>query len=316
MLLNLGRQLSEAGVMGINKRNGEYISLYNDRKNYPLVDDKLKTKILAEQAGIPVTELYGVIEAEGQIRALDKVLSGHTDFAIKPAHGSGGDGIEVIVGRTKDLFKKANGQIISEDQLKFHISNILSGLFSLGGLEDQAIIEYRVKFDEIFDAISYQGVPDIRIIVYKGIPVMAMIRLPTYLSGGKANLHQGAIGVGIDLANGRTLTAVWKNSVISEHPDTRHPVTGFQIPNWEQLLIIAARCYELTGLGYLGVDIVLDRAKGPLVLEMNARPGLNIQIANQMGLLHRLRFIDANAVKMGSYMDRVSFSRRILPRIQ
>ncbi|MEJ2094327.1 MAG: sugar-transfer associated ATP-grasp domain-containing protein, partial [Gammaproteobacteria bacterium] len=140
MLLNLGRQLSEAGVMGINKRNGEYISRYNDRKNYPLVDDKLKTKILAEQAGIPVTELYGVIEAEGQIRTLDKVLSGHTDFAIKPAQGSGGDGIEVIVGRTRDLFKKANGLIISEDQLKFHISNILSGLFSLGGHEDQAII--------------------------------------------------------------------------------------------------------------------------------------------------------------------------------
>ncbi len=314
-MLNLARKLSEAGVMGLNKRNGDYISRYNPRRFYPLVDDKLKTKLLAERAGIAVTELYAVIEVEGQLRDLHKIIADYSDFAIKPAQGSGGDGIEVIVGRAKNLFRKSNGQIITEDHLKFHISNILSGLFSLGGHEDKAIIEYRVKFDQIFDSISYQGVPDIRIIVYKGFPVMAMIRLPTYMSGGRANLHQGAIGVGIDLSNGRTLNAVWKNSVITEHPDTRNPVTGFEIPHWEELLVIAAKCYELTNLGYLGVDIVLDRTKGPLVLEMNARPGLNIQIANHMGLLHRLRFIDANAENMGSYMDRVSFSRRILTRV-
>lgn len=308
-------RLSLAGVMGINARNGLYVSRCNARKNYPLVDDKLQTKLLAGKAGIPVTELYGVVEAEGQLRRFDDILGDHSDFAIKPAQGSGGDGIEVIIGRTGNLFRKANGDIIADDALKFHISNILSGLFSLGGHEDKAIIEYRVKFDEVFDAISYQGVPDIRIIVYQGFPVMAMIRLPTYLSGGKANLHQGAIGVGIDLASGRTLNAVWRNNVVTEHPDTRHPVTGFIIPHWESLLMIAAKCYEITQLGYLGVDIVLDREKGPLVLEMNARPGLNIQIANHMGLLNRLRFIDTNAINIGTIQDKVAFSKRVLPRV-
>ena len=314
-ILGLARKLSDAGVMGINKRNCDYTLVYNPRKYYPLVDDKLRTKQLAIDAGIAVPELYGVIEIEHQIRDLPEFLKKYSDFVVKPAQGTGGEGIEIIVGRIKNLYRKPSGRHMTEAELQHHVSNILNGLFSLGGHEDKAIIEYRVKFDPVFDAISYQGVPDIRIIVFMGFPIMAMLRLPTHMSGGKANLHKGAIGVGIDISNGRTLNAVWKNEVIIEHPDTRNPVTGFEIPKWDELLMIAAKCYGLTGLGYMGVDIVLDRVKGPLVLEMNARPGLNIQIANHMGLLHRLEFIQANAVRLGSVLDRVAFSRRVLPRI-
>ncbi len=314
-ILGLARKLSDAGVMGINKRNCDYTLVYNQRKYYPLVDDKLRTKQLAIDAGIAVPELYGVIEIEHQIRELPEFLKKYSDFVVKPAQGTGGEGIEIIVGRIKNLYRKPSGRHMTEAELQHHVSNILNGLFSLGGHEDKAIIEYRVKFDPVFDAISYQGVPDIRIIVFMGFPVMAMLRLPTHMSGGKANLHKGAIGVGIDISNGRTLNAVWKNDVIIEHPDTRNPVTGFEIPKWDELLMIAAKCYGLTGLGYMGVDIVLDRVKGPLVLEMNARPGLNIQIANHMGLLHRLEFIQANAIRLGSVSDRVAYSKRVLTRI-
>ena len=314
-MLGLVKKLSDAGVMGINKRNCDYTLRYNPRKYYPLVDDKLRTKQLAIDAGIAVPELYGVIEIEHQIRELPEFLKKYSDFVVKPAQGTGGEGIEIIVGRVKNLYRKSSGRHMTEEELKHHVSNILNGLFSLGGHEDKAIIEYRVKFDPVFDAISYQGVPDIRIIIFMGFPVMAMLRLPTHMSGGKANLHKGAIGAGIDIATGRTLNAVWKNDVITEHPDTRNPVTGFEIPKWDELLMIAAKCFGLTGLGYLGVDIVLDRVKGPLVLEMNARPGLNIQIANNMGLLHRLEFIQTNAMRLGSVFDRVSYSRKVLNRI-
>ena len=314
-ILGLVKKLSDAGVMGINKRNCDYTLRYNPRKYYPLVDDKLRTKQLAIDAGIAVPELYGVIEIEHQIRELPEFLKKYSDFVVKPAQGTGGEGIEIIVGRVKNLYRKSSGRHMTEEELKHHVSNILNGLFSLGGHEDKAIIEYRVKFDPVFDAISYQGVPDIRIIIFMGFPVMAMLRLPTHMSGGKANLHKGAIGAGIDIATGRTLNAVWKNDVITEHPDTRNPVTGFEIPKWDELLMIAAKCFGLTGLGYLGVDIVLDRVKGPLVLEMNARPGLNIQIANNMGLLHRLEFIQTNAMRLGSVFDRVSYSRKVLNRI-
>ncbi len=306
---NLARTLHERGVLGINGRNALYTLAYNPRHLYPLVDDKLATKRLAEKAGIAVPALYGVIQIEHQIQDLPELLRPHHDFVIKPAAGSGGDGIIVITGRSKGLYRKANGQLIDESQLEHHVSNTLSGMFSLGGHPDKALIEYRVRFDPVFQAISYQGVPDVRIIVFLGVPVMSMVRLPTRMSDGKANLHQGAIGAGIDLASGRTLTAVWRNEVVDEHPDTGEPVTGIPIPHWDRLLELAARCHDLTGLGYIGVDLVLDEQLGPLILELNARPGLNIQIANRAGLLSRLKKIEQQAQGMHDVAERIAFAK-------
>jgi alpha-L-glutamate ligase-like protein len=310
MMIALARRLRDAGVLGINRRNAEFIAAYNPRQRYPLVDDKLLTKKLALEAGIAVPELYGVIEIEHQIRELGVLLEQHGEFVIKPAHGSGGVGIMVITGRIRQLFRKASGDFITLAELEHHISNTLSGLFSLGGSQDKALIEARVHFDPIFEAVTYQGVPDVRIIVYRGVPVMAMVRLPTRASDGKANLHQGAIGAGIDMGTGRTLSAVCGNDVVTEHPDTHQPVTGIQIPNWQSLLGIAAHCHDLTGLGYVGVDLVLDRVRGPLMLELNARPGLNIQIANRCGLLPRLKVVDGEVNTLHSIDDRTAFAMR------
>jgi alpha-L-glutamate ligase-like protein len=193
--------------------------------------------------------------------------------------------------------------------LAFHLSNILSGIFSLGGQTDSAMIEYRVQFDTVFERVTYRGVPDMRIIVFLGVPVMAMVRLPTREARGKANLHQGAIGAGIDIATGRTLTAVWHDRIVTEHPDTGNAVQGVQIPHWDTLLEIAAKSFELTNLGYLGIDLVLDKQQGPLILELNARPGLNIQIANRAGLRHRLGAVLARRSDLASVPDRVAFAK-------
>ena len=176
--------------------------------------------------------------------------------------------------------------------MKHYVSNILSGMYSLGGLPDKAFLEYCVQFDPIFSDISFKGVPDIRIIVFKGIPITAMVRLPTRKSNGKANLHQGAIGVGVDLKTGSTTIGVMGNSFTTTHPDTGFTIKNLAIPRWEEILQIAVKCADTVGLGYLGVDIVLDKHLGPLMLELNARPGLNIQLANQQGLLSNLQKIE------------------------
>lgn len=309
-MLALAKTLAERGVLGLNSRNAEYTLWHNPRHLFPLVDDKLTTKRLAEQAGLAVPELYGVIEIERQIRELSSLLKPYDDFVIKPAQGSGGDGIVVVTGRRKQRFRKASGQFMTQEDIDHHVSNTLSGLYSLGGHSDKALIEYRVQFDPIFEAISFQGVPDIRIIVFLGVPVMAMVRLPTRMSDGKANLHQGAIGAGIDLATGRTLSGVWKNEIVTEHPDTEQPIVGVQIPHWETLLHQSAQCYELTGLGYQGVDLVLDKTKGPLILELNARPGLNIQIANRAGLLPRLHLVEQEVNNLTKLEDRLIFAKQ------
>ncbi len=307
----LWRRLHALGILGMNQRNADYIMRYNPRRLYPLVDDKLKTKRLALAAGVPVPELYEVVEIQRQIPALHERLKRYPQgFVVKPTHGSGGEGILVIVGHAKGGYRKSSGALITREEFEFHLSNILSGLYSLGGLPDSALIERRIEFDPIFQNVSYQGVPDIRTIVFRGVPVMAMIRLPTRLSDGKANLHQGAIGVGIDLTSGRTLAGTWKETLLDQHPDTGGRIVGLEIPHWEIILSLSAACADLVGLGYLGVDIVLDRELGPLMLEMNARPGLAIQIANRCGLLTRLKQIETMQIP-SSIEARIAFAKRL-----
>lgn len=290
LLLNPFR-LRKEGVLGINQRNSDYIMRYNKRQLYPLVDDKLQTKQLAINAGISVPELYSTIKYNHQVKKLEALLSKHNDLVIKPAHGSGGSGILVLTGKVGKLYKTPSGDLMSINAIKHYVSNILSGMYSLGGIPDCAFLEYRIQFDPIFDDLSFKGVPDIRIIVFRGIPISAMVRLPTSESNGKANLHQGAIGVGIDLATGCTTHGVAGNLATKLHPDTEHPIEGLQIPSWQKILQIAVKCSDTVKLGYLGVDIVLDRTLGPLMLELNARPGLNVQLANQHGLLANLQKI-------------------------
>lgn len=307
MLFKAWKKLKQAGVIGINQRNANYILKYNQRKFYPLVDDKIKSKQLAIAYGISVPQLYAHIQYEHELKGLREILNNLSDFVIKPTHGAGGDGIIVITARAHGRFRKTNGTLISEQELEHHCTNIISGVFSLGGHRDSVLIEYRVKPLPLFQRISYNGVPDIRIIVLKGYPVQAMLRLPTQQSNGRANLHQGAIGVGVDLLSGMTSTGVWFNEAISEHPDTGEAIAGTVIPHWRQMLELAAKCYEMCQLGYLGVDIVIDEYHGPMMLELNARPGLNIQIANQQGLKHRLRNIegeteDRNAAERLEYI--------------
>ncbi len=304
-MFRIWSNLRQRGILGINARNRAYVMRQNPRHHYPLVDDKLKTKRLAIEAGIAVPELHGVLATEHDLGGLGQLLAPHLEFVIKPAHGSGGSGVLVIDGRRKDLFVKPDGRGLPLVEVKYHASNILSGIYSLGGVPDRAMIEYRVRVDPILDPVSYQGVPDIRLLVYRGVPAMAMVRLPTRLSDGKANLHQGAVGVGIDIATGQTLQGVWQNRMVTEHPDFGTPLAGLAIPNWPRLLELGARCFELTGLGYLGVDIVLDRVHGPLLLELNARPGLAIQIANRQGLTTRLDTIDKHTPMHKTPADRV-----------
>ena len=300
------RRLARGGVLGINRRNAEIIRRWNPRRLYPLVDDKLRTKRLALASGMPVPELFGMIERQHDIRDLPEIVAGRDQFVVKPAHGSGGNGVLVITGRRGDRFVKASGAWLEENELSHHISNMLSGLYSLAGQRDRVVVEYYVRCDRRLAEISYRGVPDIRLIVFRGFPVMAMIRLPTHLSDGRANLHQGAVGVGIDLVTGTTTRGVQEDRRIDEHPDTGRPLAGIRMPAWDQILEMGARCYEMTGLGYLGVDIVVDRDLGPLILELNARPGLAIQIANGNGLRRRLRILqdlDESAVPVPERLE-------------
>ena len=289
--MNLAATLRHRGVLGINQRNISYTQGENPRHLYPLVDDKLKTKALCEAAGLPVAAVIASASHHANIASMVETLSTRSDFVLKPAKGAMGNGILVIRDRGEDGWFDSSEELITQDELAYHAASIVSGLYALGGGDDIAFAEERLGISEEFERIVYRGVPDIRIIVFHGVPVMAMIRLPTHASNGKANLHQGAVGAGIDLATGRTNFAVSRSRPILRHPDTNESVVGFVIPQFEFALRSALIATDQTGLGYVGADIVIDSKRGPVILELNARPGLAIQLANQAGLIPRLEAI-------------------------
>ncbi len=307
-------------ILGMNSRNLEYIRPCNLKQAKKIADDKILSKNILKKAEIPVPKLIAKIKNRQELESFDWNALPNS-FALKPNRGFGGEGIVVVYGRksakggslpeadqhmngAKDLGKedniwiKADGSLVTVEDLKNHINNIIDGSFSLSNIPDVAFFEERLTLLKLFKPYVYKGIPDIRVIVYNKVPVMAMLRLPTKESGGKANLQQGAIGVGIDLASGITTTAVQgKSKVIEYVPGTRLLLSGLKIPYWNEILKLAVKAQEVSGLGFLGADIAIDKEKGPVFLELNARPGLSIQIANLAGLKRRLERVSGINIK-------------------
>lgn len=265
-----------------------------------IADSKLLCKRILKKNNLGVSALIAKIKTHEELENFDWTTLPDS-FALKPNRGFGGEGIVVVYARKKnrpDAWVKADGSVITIEDLRSHIRNIIDGSFSLANTPDIAFFEERLKLLKLFKPYSYKGIPDIRVIVFNHVPVMAMLRLPTRASDGKANLQQGAIGVGIDLATGTTTTAIiGKGHLIEYVPDTRLVLSGIKIPYWKEILRMSVEAQTLSGLGFLGADIAIDRDRGPVILELNARPGLSIQLANLAGLKGRLKRVSGLKIK-------------------
>jgi alpha-L-glutamate ligase-like protein len=281
----------------MNERVFSYQSL--NAGKYPIADNKLKTKRVLKDSGIPMPAVVAVIRNRQELEDFD-FESLPKSFVLKPARGFKGAGINIYYNRSKDgRWILADRSKHSVSDIKQHIQDILDGQYSLS-LDPKpsvALIEERVRMSKEFKYYSYRGIPDIRVIVYNKVPVMAMLRLPTKESEGKANISREAIGVGIDMARGVTTTAIKNGRVIETLPGTQVHLSGIRIPYWNKILRLSSECQTATGLGYIGVDIIIDKEKGPLVVELNARPGLAIQVANQTGLKERLERVRRLKIK-------------------
>lgn len=269
-------------ILGINQRNLDYIYPYNPRKYFPLANDKALTKECLSGEGVPVPSTYYVISTMSEINSLWDRMQRLDEFVIKPAKGRAGGGI-LVLRKENGGWLGSGGRFYSEKELKKHLADIIFGIYSFG-LWDKAIIEYRIHQHQVFDRIFPHGVADIRILVFNHIPRMSMSRIPTYKSGGKANLHQGAIGVSVDLSTGCMGDGYDYRGYFSKHPDTGVEFKGIIIPFWEEILEIGKKTSYAVPLNYIGIDVVIDKDQGPMVIEINARPGLEIQNVNRRGL--------------------------------
>ncbi|MEM9377353.1 MAG: sugar-transfer associated ATP-grasp domain-containing protein [Pseudomonadota bacterium] len=280
--------LRNGPVLGMNARNRNYVNNLNSNELLDLAADKLRSKDILRDAGVPVARTYAVCSSFRDLPEFMQTLSDLGAFALKPNRGSQGNGIMIIRERDGKDFVTAGGKVKTADQLSRHVGEILNGSFSQSGDEDYAYVEPLLKQHDALSQLSNFGLSDIRVILHKQQPVSAMLRLPTKKSGGKANLHQGAVGLAIDIKTGEVVNAAFKGASTFEHPDTGAELIGFKIPKWREIIDISIAASDAIPLGYIGVDICLDDDRGPLVLEVNGRPGIEIQNVQQKGLVESL----------------------------
>lgn len=302
------------GLLGINARNLLYIKAYNPKKAIKIADSKLKTKSYLSARGIPVAKFYASIASKKELENFDWSQL-PSSFVIKPNAGYGGEGILIIRGKKGINWIKNNGELISQIELVQHVNDILDGRYSLANISDTAFFEQRLEAPNPFKKMSYKGLPDIRIVVHNLIPVMAMMRLSTVESQGKANVHMGGIAVGIDLAKGEMTYITQYNKRIDSVPGFGD-VNGIKIPDWDEILLIASRVQQVTNLGFAAIDITLDK-NGPVILEINARAGLNVQIANMAPLrkrLERIEGVKVNSAEKGVRIAQELFGKKIEKR--
>lgn len=282
-------QKNSSYVLSINNRNLGYVYPNNKRVHFPMANDKLLCKKILTDVGVSVPETkysYGYFY---ELRSLHQDLDELNDFVIKPANGSGGNGIVVITHRVDEKWIAASGREYTLEEIKKHISDIIFGAFS-HDMMDHAIIEERIIQHEMINSICNLGLSDIRVILYKDQPVTAMARIPTSSSDGKANLHQGAIALGIDIKTGVSVHAIKDGESITHHPDSQKNVIGLIMPYWEETISMAIKAAESVPLKYLGVDIAITNS-GVMMIEINARPGIEIQNANDRPMREQLEYL-------------------------
>lgn len=277
-------------VLGINARNVEYIRRLNRRRYFPLADDKVRTKEVLEAAGIPTPPTLAVLATLSEVTAARPLLEQTGEFVLKPARGRQGRGIVVVARYEPGCFHSLGGRRYTWEDLRGAMGDILFAVHSIGAA-DVVLVERRVRPLPAIRDLAGSGLPDIRVVLLHGEPVMAMMRVATRASGGRANLHLGALGVALRLADGVAFRCVLRGRPVERHPDSDLPMTRFTIPHWDGVLDVARRAARAIPLPYLGVDVTLDETSGPMIMEVNARPGLEIQNVNGRGLRRTLEDI-------------------------
>ena len=306
-----------ASILGLNARTVAYAYKYNTRKGKNIADSKIQTARILKKVKVAHPKIISKFKSPNDVFGFNwEALP--PKFALKPSRGLGGAGIIVVKRRlVNGSWLTTQRERVTVDDLKLHTLDILEGAYSMGNVPDVAFIQEYVGRAKAFKKWAYRGTPDVRIIVFNKVPVMAMLRLPTRESGGRANLHQGAIGVGVDIATGITTKATWHGEQIVFKPGTERKLRGIKIPAWTMVLETAVRAQIASGLGYLGVDIVIHPDKGPMVLELNAQPGLQIQLANMEGLkkrLERIEDLDVIDAEHGVRIAKALFAGRFADR--
>ena len=273
--------MSTFHALGINARNLLGIAPRNGAEGIGLARDKVATKQRLEEAGVAVPRTMAVIEDMWGIPEVAQAVQ--EPAVIKPAAGSGGGGV-LLLAPDGQGFRTPSGRWLTQAAVERHAAEILHGGFSYGGA-DRVLIETRLHAHPQVAGLHGEGIADVRVIFVDGHQTLSMLRMPTEESEGRANLHQGGVAAPLD-GSGRLGKVFDGRKFDARHPDGAL-VEGVRLPFWIELCAVARKAAEAFPLEWSGIDLVIT-PDGPVVLEVNARPGLAIQNVNRKSMVQWL----------------------------
>jgi alpha-L-glutamate ligase-like protein len=305
-------------LLGQNARNLNYIKNYNTKIAKKLADSKLNTKEFLSANSVATPETIMTINNENTIddSLFDKLIP---PFVVKPNWGFWGKWILIFTKISSSLDYITNDwQVFTKKELLSHFRAILDWFYSLSWNRDKVLIEKKIELDEEIELLWKYWLPDIRIIVFNMVPVMAMLRVPTEISNWKANIHAWACWVWIDIWTWKLTYITSYSKIIKSIPGV-WDVRWLKLPDWDKALALAVKSQQVTKIWYIWCDIVLDKVLWPLVLELNIRPWLEVQMANLSPLKNRLRKVEGifiNSVEKWVRLWRDLFSWDIEEKIK
>jgi hypothetical protein len=125
------------------------------------------------------------------------------------------------------------------------------------------------------------------------------------------NLHAGGIAAAVDLASGRlsratNLGADARLGWLSVHPDTGAQIEGRELPLWEEAKLLAATAHRaFTDRVVIGWDVAVTE-DGPVIVEGNGNPDMDILQRFMREGLREHRFADLLAFHLRNRVPAIS----------
>ena len=200
------------------------------------------------------------------------------DLFVKPNNGRGGRGAERWDCVGASTFASPSGEQLAAD--------VLLERLVARSRQRAFIVQPRLRPHRDLATLTAGALPTLRVLTclsMDGEPrvMAAMLRTSFGNSRTVDNLHAGGIGALIDLETGALSKASdlgtdARLGWFSVHPDTRAPIEGRVVPDWEQIKNLAVEAHrQFNDRVVIGWDIsVLE--DGPIFIEGNGNPDLDI----------------------------------------
>jgi hypothetical protein len=201
-----------------------------------------------------------------------------TDLFVKPVCGRGGKGAERWDRIGAERYRNPQGEELGREELFARLQR--------RSVTTPLLIQTRLRNHPELAPLNNDALSTVRVLTClneAGEPELVGAALRMAIGGNHVvdNLHAGGIAAAVDLDSGRlgpasNLGADSSLGWIERHPNSDAPVTGVVLPMWDEVRMLAVRAHKAFDDRVLvGWDIAIT-PDGPMVVEANGTPDLDI----------------------------------------